>query len=86
MYKVLRIIFCVLAAVMAAGMVFVFIFAPEWYWGVSALALAFVFAGLMILFKKLQEKKELKENPPPPKGDFITGKVKEENVDDNKNG
>ena len=30
---------------------------------------------LTLLFKRKQEEKELKENPPPPVGDFITGKV-----------
>ena len=74
MYKILRILFCVLTVIMAAVMVFVFIYAG-WLWGVLTLAVAFVCGALMVTFKQLQEKQERKKNPPPPQGDFITGKV-----------
>ncbi len=80
MYKTLRIICCVAAALIAAAAIFIFIYAG-WQWGLAAVFLALVFGALMVLFKQLQEKKERKENPPPPKGDFITGKVSAE--DDN---
>ncbi len=74
MYKILRILFCILAVAMAAAAVFVFIYAG-WLWGGLVVLLAFVFGALMVTFKQLQEKEELKKNPPPPKGDFITGKI-----------
>ncbi len=73
MYKILRIIFCVLTVIMAAVMIFVFLYAG-WVWGFAALAVAFVCGALMVTFKQLQEKEERKKNPPAPKGDFITGK------------
>ena len=81
MYKVLRIIFSILAALVAAGTIFVFVYAPQWQWGLLAIGVCAVFAGLMFLFKRLQEQKEVKDNPPPPKGDFITGKVENKNND-----
>ena len=84
MYKILRIIFCILTVILAAGMIFVFIYAG-WKWGVLTLAAAFVFGALMVTFKQLQEKEERKKNPPPPQGDFIFGKVTEENKNDNDN-
>lgn len=68
------------AALIAAAAIFIFIYAG-WQWGLAAVGGAIVFGALMVLFKQLQEKKERKENPPPPKGDFITGKVSAE--DDN---
>lgn len=74
MYKVLRIIFSVLAALLAAAAIFIFIYAGI-VWGIATVILAFVFGALMVTFKGLQEKKERKENPPPPKGDFISGKA-----------
>lgn len=80
MYKILRIIFCALAVAVAAVAIFVFVYAPRWEWGLVAVGVGIIFGALMVLFKRLQEKKEFKENPPPPKGDFITGKV--ENKED----
>ncbi|MDE7306576.1 MAG: hypothetical protein K2N33_04225 [Clostridia bacterium] len=74
MYKTLRIIFCVLAVALAAGAIFVFVYAG-WVWGLATVLVAAAFGGLMILFKQLQDKKEKKQNPPPPVGDFISGKV-----------
>lgn len=74
MYKILRIIFCVLTVALAAAAIFIFIYLG-WLWGAMALLLAFVFGALMVTFKQLQEKQELKKNPPPPEGDFITGRV-----------
>lgn len=77
MYKILRIIFCILSVAVAAVAIFVFAYAG-WLWGIFTVTFAFVFGGLMVTFKMLQEKKERKENPPPPQGDFITGKPDKE--------
>ena len=76
-YKVLRIVFCVLAVLLAAGAIFVFIYAPNIWWGIATVMLAFVFGALMVTFKGLQEQEDKKKNPPPPTGDFIFGKVGE---------
>lgn len=74
MYKVLRIVFCILAVAAAAVAVPIFIFFD--LWGLVPVGACVVFAVLMILFKRAQEQEELRKNPPEPKGDFITGKVK----------
>ncbi|MDE6597713.1 MAG: hypothetical protein K2K60_03650, partial [Clostridia bacterium] len=74
MYKIFRIIFCVMAVILAAGAIFVFVYAG-WVWGLATVLVAAALGGLMVLFKQLQEKKEKKENPPPPVGDFISGKA-----------
>lgn len=74
LYKILRIIFCVLACACTA--VTIFIFAIFGLYGLIPLGGAIVFAVLMFICKNAQEREELKKNPPPPKGDFITGKVK----------
>ncbi len=81
MYKNLRIIFCIIAAALAAVAIFVFVFAG-WIWGLMCVLVAAVCAALMVTFKRLQEKQELKDNPPPPKGDFITGPVKKPDEQD----
>ncbi len=81
MYKILRILFCIIAALLAATAVFVFIYAGT-LWGIAVVILAFVSGALMVTFKQLQEKQERKENPPPPQGDFIFGKA-EDNGNDN---
>ena len=83
-YKVLRIVFCALTVALAAVAIFVFVYAPSICWGVATVTLAFVFGALMVTFKGLQEKEEKKKNPPPPQGDFIFGKVGEnqENKED----
>ena len=70
MLKVLRIIFCILAVALAAAAIFVFVYAG-WVWGIATVLAAAVFGSLMVLCKQLQEKKERKENPPPPVGDSI---------------
>jgi hypothetical protein len=75
MYKILRIVFSVVSALLIAACVFIFIYLGA-LWGVVSLIAAAIFFGLTLLFKYLQEREEFKLNPPPPKGDFITGPVK----------
>ena len=74
MFKVFRIIFSILAAGAAAAAIFVFVLVG-WSWGLITVGLCLLFAALMFLFRNLQTRKELRDNPPPPVGDFITGKV-----------
>lgn len=73
MYKNLRILFCILAVICAA--VTIFIFTYFGWWGFVPLGGGLVFAGLMLICKRAQENEELKKNPPPPEGDYLTGKV-----------
>ena len=84
MYKILRILFCILTVALAAAAIFVFVYAPSVWWGVATVVLAFVFGALMVTFKGLQEQEERKKNPPPPQGDYIFGRVgeKKDNNDD----
>lgn len=72
----MRIVFCILATIAAIVAVPVFI----WYelWGLVPVGACIVCTVLMMIFKSMQEKEELRNNPPEPKGDFITGKVKED--------
>lgn len=76
MYKILRIVFCILSVACVAATLF--IFAYFGWFGLIPLGGAVVFGFLMVFFKNLQQAKELKENPPPPEGDFITGSVKKD--------
>lgn len=80
MYKILRITFGILAALIVAAAIFIFVYAG-WLWGFVAVLGAFVCGALMATFKTLQEKEERKKNPPPPVGDFITGKVTDDTKD-----
>ena len=73
MYGVLRIVFCILAVAAAAVAVMIFIFFD--LWGLIPVGACLVFAALMFICKNAQEREELKKNPTPPVGDFITGKV-----------
>ena len=81
MYKTLRIVFCILAVACAAVTVFIFIYFK--LWGLIPLGGACLFAALMVFFKRKQEQLELKQNPPPPEGDFITGKVTKQGENEN---
>ena len=74
MYKTLRIIFCILAVLIAAAAIFIFVYLG-WQCGLVAVLRVAFCEALMVTFKILQEKQERKKNPPPPQGDFITGKV-----------
>ncbi|MCD7729189.1 MAG: GreA/GreB family elongation factor [Clostridia bacterium] len=80
MYKTLRIIFCIIAVVLTAVCVFVFIYADGLGWGFLCVALAVVCYFLMVFFKKKQEQQEGIENPPAPEGDFITGRITADNA------
>lgn len=73
MFKVLRIVFCILAAAAAAVTVMIFVFFD--LWGLLPLGLCLLFAFAMFICKNAQMREELKQNPPEPVGDFITGKV-----------
>lgn len=75
MYRVLRIVFCLLACVCASAAIFVFVLV-DWIWGVVTIAACVLFAIGMFLCRNAQAREELKKNPPEPVGDFITGRVK----------
>lgn len=60
MYKIFRIIFCVLAALCVAGCVFAFVYAGI-VWGIVTIVAAAAFFALCVLFKRLQEDKEKKQ-------------------------
>ena len=80
MYKILRVVFCLLAVACADVTIFIFIYFGMW--GFVPLGLGVIFALLMFASKNRQESDELKKNPPPPTGDFITGRVNKD--EDNK--
>lgn len=63
MYKILRIICCVIAALCVAACVFVFIYAGI-IWGFCTLLGAVVFFALTVLFKRYQEDTEGREDKP----------------------
>lgn len=72
-YLILRITFCIIAALLCAAAVF--IFAYFGWWGMICVIAALICAALMMLFKRLQDSEHNKANPPAPAGDFITGKA-----------
>ena len=74
MFKILRIVFSILAAAAAAAAVFVFVLV-SWIWGLVTVGACIIFAVAMFLCKSAQEREEMKNNPPALTGDFITGKV-----------
>ena len=78
MFKTLRIICCVICALILAATIFIFIYCGM-IWGFVSLLGAALFFGLMMFFKAKQEAEERKKNPPPPVGDFITGRVPADN-------
>ena len=59
MYRTLRIIFCILAVLIAAAAIFIFVYLG-WQWGLVAVLGVAVCAALMVTFKMLQEKQERK--------------------------
>ncbi len=80
MYKVLRIIFCVISVLAAASAIFIFVYFQ--FWGLAAVGVCVASAIGMILCKRAQEREELRKNPPPPEGDFITGRVVKDEKED----
>lgn len=52
--------------------------------GAICVAAAVVLFLLTLFFKRKQEEKENRDNPLPPEGDFITGKVKRDGSDGDK--
>lgn len=83
MYKILRMIFCILTCALVAAAIFVFVYAG-WLWGLFIVLLAVICGCLMLLFRTLQIRKDYIDNPPPPKGDFITGRVPKDDNKENK--
>ena len=81
MFKNLRIISCVLAVICAAAAIFVFVYAGI-AWGFICVAGAVAFFLLTLMFKRMQEDRERKDNPPASSGDFITGRVSTEKKED----
>ena len=80
MFKNLGILFCILSVACVAVTVFIFVYFK--WWGFVPLAGACAFAALMFLCKRMQERDEKAANPPPPTGDFITGKVEDKEKND----
>ena len=60
MFKILRIICCVISALLLAGCVFIFVYLGN-VWGIASIVGAGAFFALTILFKSLQEEKQAKE-------------------------
>lgn len=68
MYKILRIICCVISAMLLAGCVFFFVYLGN-VWGFASVIGAGGFFALTVLFKTLQEEKQQKDalnNPSTP--------------------
>lgn len=66
MYKILRIICCVICALILAACIFIFVYLGP-IWGICSVVAAAAFFALTILFKYLQEdydKKHSDEQPP----------------------
>ncbi len=59
MYKILRIICCIIAALCVAACVFMFIYLGV-VWGICSIVGAGAFFALTVLFKNLQEDQEKK--------------------------
>lgn len=60
MYKILRIICCVISALLLAACVFIFVYLGT-VWGIACLIGAAAFFALTILFKNLQEDEQIKK-------------------------
>ena len=80
MVKILRIVFCILAVAAAAAAIFVFVYAG-WLWGLITVLICVVFTAGMLICRNVQNAREAAENPPP-KGDFITGKIENDDKRD----
>lgn len=64
-FKILRIICCIVAVLAVAACVFVFVYAGT-VWGIISIVGAAAFFALTVLFKKLQEDEEEKNEPKKP--------------------
>ncbi len=62
MYKILRIICCIIAALILAACVFIFVYLGV-IWGICSVVAAAAFFALTMLFKSLQEDYEKKNKP-----------------------
>ena len=60
MFKILRIISCIISALCLAACVFVFIYADV-VWGICTLVGAGTFFALTVMFKRFQEDEEAKQ-------------------------
>lgn len=89
MYKILRIISCILAVALVASCPFVFLYAGNTP-GIVCIGAILVCFFAMLTFKKFQEDKEGTNDEKPLVGDYITGRIplpkdddaKTENADD----
>lgn len=78
----MRITCCIIAALILAAAVFIFIYLG-WQWGLISLFAAGLFTALTFLFKSKQESEDIKEQPKC--GDFITGAPSESRTDETGN-
>ena len=60
MYKILRIVCCVISALLLAGCVFFFVYLGN-IWGIASIIGAGAFFALTIMFKTLQEEEQAKQ-------------------------
>ena len=74
MYKILRIISCIVAVALTAACPFVFLYAGNTP-GIICIGAILVCFFAMLTFKKFQEDKEGIKDEKPLVGDYITGKV-----------
>lgn len=85
MYKILRIICCVICALILAACVFLFVYLGT-FWGLISLLCAAIFFALTLLFKGLQEdydKKHPHNDPAEPTVTTMTETPEDnENTDD----
>lgn len=62
MYKILRIICCVISVLLVAACVFVFVYAGT-VWGIATIVGAAAFFALTMVFRSLQTDKEKRSQP-----------------------
>lgn len=78
-YLILRIVFSLAAAALLAAAIFVFVYAG-WEWGLVCVFATLLCAGLMIFFRNKHRALDPEERQAP-RGDFITGKVPDDDGD-----
>ncbi len=74
LYTIGRIASGVIAVAGVLATFFIFVYLPL-YAGFIALVVTLGFVALTFYFRYLVRKEDEKENPPPPVGDYITGRV-----------